>query len=66
MTQNFGLFDIGLFSLAKGAGREENSIDLEEDEEMMREVSTAGLEDSALQEAGFRTEEVPHYWGYLH
>ncbi len=40
----------------KGIGREESSIDLEE--EMMAEVATVGLEDSALQEAGFRTEEV--------
>ncbi len=47
-----------IFSLSKGIGREESSIDLEEEEEMMAEVATVGLEDSALQEAGFRTEEV--------
>jgi hypothetical protein len=44
--------------LSKGTGREESSIDLEEEEEMMAEVATVGLEDSALQEASFRTEEV--------
>jgi hypothetical protein len=44
--------------LSKGIGREESSIDLEEEEEMMAEVATVGLEDSAHQEAGFRTEEV--------
>jgi hypothetical protein len=47
-----------IFSSSKGIGREESSIDLEEEEEMMAEVATVGLEDSALQEAGFRTEEV--------
>jgi len=52
---------------AKRVGGEEYSMDLEEEEEdMMRDVAAAaGLQDSALQEVGFRTEEVPYLSAHL-